>query len=110
MQSEVSEQDYKRLEEARRQHEDELKARRELRAARRKASQAKAAAERAAASAGASVATSATVTRERTLSGVTPRLSEEDLAVCLVFSSVPSCWGYVLDHDILLLLAASDVM
>ncbi|CAL8468031.1 g7570 [Coccomyxa elongata] len=67
--SEVSEQDYKRLEEARRQHEDELKARRELRAARRKASQAKAAAERAAASAGASVATNSTVTRERTLSG-----------------------------------------
>ena len=45
--SEVSEEDYKRLDAARKQHEQDLQARRELRAARRKASAEKAAWERA---------------------------------------------------------------
>ncbi len=43
----VSEEDYKRLDAARKQHEMDLQARRELRAARRKASAERAAAERA---------------------------------------------------------------
>jgi hypothetical protein len=66
--SEVSEEDYKKLKEARRQHEDELKARRELRAIRRKASQAKAAAEKAA-TAATPVMSSSGPSRERTRSG-----------------------------------------
>lgn len=50
--SEVSEEDYKRLHAARKQHEQDLQARRELRAARRKASAEKAAWERARVGAG----------------------------------------------------------
>ena len=50
--SEVSEEDYKRLDAARKQHEQDLQARRELRAARRKASAEKAAWERARVGAG----------------------------------------------------------
>ena len=50
--SEVSEEDYKRLDAARKQHEQDLLARRELRAARRKASAEKAAWERARVGAG----------------------------------------------------------
>ena len=83
--SEMSEEDYKRLQEARRQHEDELKARRELRAIRRKASQAKAAAEKAA-TAAAPMVTSSNPVRERTRSGKHMRHSCQQcslIATCL---------------------------
>ena len=74
--SEVSEEDYKRLDAARKQHEQDLQARRELRAARRKASAEKSAWERARVGAGqqeqATSSAPAIATREDPRIGVSP--------------------------------------
>ena len=79
--SEVSEEDYKRLDAARKQHEQDLQARRELRAARRKASAEKAAWERARVGAG---------QQEQATPSAPAIASREDARIGVSFANVPT--------------------
>ena len=91
--SEVSEEDYKRLDAARKKHEQDLQARRELRAARRKASAEKAAWERARVGAGqleqATPSAPAIVSREDARIGVLHLANVRTMVLCAEADACP---------------------